>query len=101
MKHHIAKSFFETFKIYDHMQKIRPIFQTFAEILSLKILRLRDFVVPWPTRHKGHLLDSFLFLLTISEKAGENFLKLKAILAPSSFSVTPKCEQHQTSFFYH
>ena len=31
---HIAKSYFETYKIYDHMQEIRPKSQKFTEILK-------------------------------------------------------------------
>ena len=42
---HFAKSYFETYKIHDNMQKIRPITQKFTEIL-----RLSDFLGPWPTK---------------------------------------------------
>ena len=38
----VAKSYFETYKTYDRMQKFRT--------WHLKILRSRDFVAPWPRK---------------------------------------------------
>ena len=31
---YVAKRYFETYKSYDHMQKIRPIFQNFNKIFT-------------------------------------------------------------------
>ena len=49
MRPHTAKSYFETFKIYDHMQEIRPISQKFTEILKFENSDITKFCVPWPT----------------------------------------------------
>ena len=39
---HIAKSYFETYKIYDPMQKVRPISQKFAEILRFDNFEINE-----------------------------------------------------------
>ena len=36
MRPYVAESYFETYKSYDHMQKIRPISQNFNEILTFE-----------------------------------------------------------------
>ena len=36
MRPYVAKSYFETYKSYDHMQKIGPISQNFDEILTFE-----------------------------------------------------------------
>ena len=36
MRPYVAKSYFQTYKSYDHMQKIRPISQNFNEILTFE-----------------------------------------------------------------
>ena len=46
MRPHIAKIYFETYVIYDHKAHTQKI----TEILILKILRLQDFFVHWPTK---------------------------------------------------
>ena len=36
MRPYVAKSYFQTYKSYDHMQKIRPISQNFNKILTFE-----------------------------------------------------------------
>ena len=53
MRPYVAKSYFETYKSYDHMQKISPMSQKDIEILNLAKF----------FRYKGPLLDLVLFFL--------------------------------------
>ena len=43
MRPYVAKSYFETYKSYDQMQKIRPISQNFNEILTFENLEKMRF----------------------------------------------------------
>ena len=43
MRPYVAKSYFETYKSYDQIQKIRPVSQNFNEILTFEILEKMRF----------------------------------------------------------
>ena len=43
MRPYVAKSYFETYKSYDHMQKIGPLSQNFNEILTFENLETMRF----------------------------------------------------------
>ena len=43
VRHHLAKSCFETYKIYDHLQKFRLISQKFAKILRFEHFEITTF----------------------------------------------------------
>ena len=43
MRPYVAKSYFETYKSYDHMQKIGPISQNFNEILTFEKMETMRF----------------------------------------------------------
>ena len=46
---YITKSYFETYKLYDHMQKIRPIHQKYNEILRFENFEIMRFCIQIPS----------------------------------------------------
>ena len=61
---HVAKSYFETYKSYDHMQNFRPLSQKFSEISrfeKFEFLRFCLTLTPRNCQYRAHILDLFHF----------------------------------------
>ena len=57
MRPYVAKSFVETYKSYDHMQKIGPIPQNFNEILTFENMKTIRFCHTLTNENRRNLLN--------------------------------------------